>query len=91
MGNISQRIGKESSNEHIREVIQADKDSLEAFERFQSHPAANGMRLNNTPAVLGPWLKMDSSKERFFGRFSKRANKLLIRDYRKPFVVPQQV
>ncbi len=91
MGNISHRLGKESSNEQIREVIQADKDSLEAFERFQSHLAANGVRLKNTPAVLGPWLKMDSSKEMFFGRFSKRANRFLTRDYRRPFVVPQQV
>ena len=91
MGNISHRLGKESLNEHIREVIRGDKDSQEAFERFQSHLAANGVRLKNTPAVLGPWLKMDSSKERFFGRFSKRANRLLTRDYRRPFIVPQQV
>jgi len=34
---------------------------------------------------------MDSSEERFIGKFSKRANKLLTRDYRKPFVVPEQV
>lgn len=91
MGNISYRIGAESSNEQIREVIRGDKDSLEAFERFQDHLAANGVGLKKTPAVLGPWLKMNSRKERFFGKFSKRANKLLTRDYRKPFVVPEQV
>ena len=33
----------------------------------------------------------DEFKERFFGKLSKRANKLLTRDYRKPFVVPKQV
>jgi hypothetical protein len=53
--------------------------------------AANGVSLKKTHAVLGPWLRMDSSKEKFFGRFSERSNQLLMRDYRKPFVVPEQV
>ncbi len=91
MGNISHRIGAESSNEQIKEIIKGDKDSLEAFERFEGHLRANGVSLDKTPAVLGPWLGMDSSKERFFGKFSKRANRLLSRSYRKPFVVPEQV
>jgi len=91
MGNISYRIGKESSNEQIREVIQGDKDSLEAFGRFQAHLSAHGLDLKKTPAVLGPWLKMDSKKEKFFGTFKKRANELLKRDYRKPFVIPRKV
>jgi hypothetical protein len=91
MGNISHRIGTESSNEQIREVIQGDKDSLEAFERFQVHLAANGVSLKKTPAILGPWLRMNSRKERFIGKFSKRANELVARDYRKPFVVPERV
>jgi hypothetical protein len=53
--------------------------------------AVNGVNLKDTPAVLGPWLRMDSTKERFHGKFSRRANKLLTRDYREPFVVPEQV
>lgn len=91
IGNISYRIGTESSSEQIREVIQGDKDSLEAFERFQKHLSANVVSLKNTLAVLGPWLKINSKKERFFSKFSRQANKLLTRDYRKPFIVPEQV
>ena len=91
MGNISHRIGAESSNEQIREVIKGEKDSLETFERFEDHLRANDVDLRKTPSVLGPWLKMDSSKERFYGKFSERANELLARDYRKPFVVPEKV
>jgi hypothetical protein len=91
MGNISYRIGAESSSEQIREIIQGDKESLEAFERFQKHLFINGVSLKNTPAVLGPWLKMNSKKERFFGKFSKQANKLLTRDYREPFIVPEYI
>lgn len=91
MGNISYRIGKESSNEQIREIIQGDKDSLEAFSRFQKHLSANGVSLKETPPVLGPWLRINSKKERFFGKFSRQANKLITRDYRKPFIVPEQI
>jgi len=91
MGNISYRIGAESSSEVIREVIQGEKESLEAFERFQNHLLANKVSLKKTPAVLGPWLKMNYKRERFIGKFSKRANKLLTRNYRKPFVVPEQI
>ena len=91
MGNISYRIGAESSSEQIREVIQGEKESLEAFRRFQNHLFANKVSLKITPPVLGPWLKMNSKRERFFGKFSKRANKLLTRAYRKPFVVPEQI
>ena len=91
MGNISHRIGVESSNEKILEIIKGNKDYLESFERFKNHLFANGVNLRKTPAVLGPWLKMNSSKERFFGMYSKRANDLLTRDYRKPFVVPNNV
>ncbi|MBC8468647.1 MAG: Gfo/Idh/MocA family oxidoreductase [Planctomycetes bacterium] len=91
MGNISYRIGKESSNEQIREIIQGDKDSFEAFLRFQKHLSANCVSLKETPPVLGPWLRINSKKERFFGKFSRQANKLLTRDYRKPFIVPEQI
>lgn len=91
MGNISYRIGTESSSEQIKEVMQSDKDLLESFERFVNHLSANGIRLKKIPSVLGPWLKMNSTKERFFGKFSRQANKLLTRDYRKPFIVPEQV
>jgi len=91
MGNISYRIGNESSNEQIREVIQGDKGSLESFGRLQNHLSANGVNIKKTPAVLGPWLKMNSRKEKFFGKFSRQANKLLSRNYRKPFVVPEKV
>jgi predicted dehydrogenase len=91
MGNISYRIGTDSSSDQIREDIKGNKDSLEAFERFQNHLSANAVSLKKTPAVLGPCLKMDSKKERFFGNFSRQANKLLTRNYRKPFIVPVHV
>jgi len=91
MGNISQRLGKQSPPEQIKEMLVGDTESSEAFGRFQEHLRANGVNLTNTPAVLGPWLTMDSKKEKFIGRFAKQANLFLIRNYRKPFVVPERV
>lgn len=91
MGNISHRIGKETSPGAIRERLQGDKEALESFERFQAHLDANEVDLKKTPAVLGPWLTMDSSTERFTGEFAEMANRLVKREYRKPFVIPEVI
>ena len=41
--------------------------------------------------LLGPWLKLDPKTERFTGPFAKEANEMVTRNYREPFVVPDQV
>ncbi|MHC4618114.1 MAG: Gfo/Idh/MocA family oxidoreductase [Planctomycetota bacterium] len=92
MANISYRLGWEPSPEKVREKIQSNKQALETFERIRTHLAANDVDLGKTPAILGPWLKMDNRKERFVGDFPTRwANELLRPDYREPFVVPEHV
>ena len=91
IANISHRLGKQSPPGHIKEVIQSNHDMSETFGRFGEHLRANGADLEKTPAVLGPWLTMDSSKERFVGDFANQANQLLSRNYREPFVVPEKV
>lgn len=91
MANISYRLGKAKSPGEIRERIQGKKELSNAHERFVEHLAANGIALDKTPAVLGPWLTMDSEKERFVGDLSDEANRLVTRDYRQPFVVPEKV
>ncbi len=87
MGNISHRIGTDTAPGEIRERLRGDKDALEAFGRFQAHLAKNEVDLATTPAILGPWLTMDSATERFTGAFAERANEFLKRTYRKPFVI----
>ena len=39
----------------------------------------------------GPTLSFDPKSERFIGERADEANKLISRDYRKPFVVPETV
>ncbi len=89
MGNISHVLGRTAPPGEIREQIKGNKEASASFERFQEHLAANGVDLAKTPATIGPWLKMNPSTERFTG--NDKANALLTRDYRAPFVVPKKV
>lgn len=89
--NISYRIGQETPSGRIREIVRADKNFADAYDRFAAHLAAHEIDLDKHPAILGPWLKMDTKQEKFVGAFSDRANQLRTRDYRPPFVVPEKV
>ncbi len=91
IANISYRLGKETPSELINELFQQDKQASEAYERIQNHLEANEVDLLKTPVTLGPWLEIDSKKEKFKGEFGKAANKYVSRKYRKPFVVPKKV
>jgi predicted dehydrogenase len=88
-GNISYRLGQESAPEEIRERIKAEKDIVEAFGRMEEHLAANEVDLKQTRATLGVFLSMNPKTERFTN--NDPANRLLTRDYRKPYVVPEKV
>jgi len=91
MANISYRLGKSAPPGEIRERIRGQRNSLNAYERFQTHLAANGIDLDKTAATLGPLLTLDSNTERFTGEFAMEANQLVTREYRAPFVVPARV
>jgi predicted dehydrogenase len=88
-GNISYRLGRTRPPEQIRYVLHADRDAGETYDRMRQHLSANKVDLHPTPATLGAVLKMDPHTERFIG--NHKANKLLTREYRKPFVVPEEV
>jgi predicted dehydrogenase len=91
IGNISYRLGKETSRDKIMEAIKGNKEMVDSFERFQEHLLANGVDFKTTPRIVGPWLEIDTDNEKFIGDFHEEANKLLRRQYREPFVVPEQV
>ena len=56
---------------------------------MQEHLEANNVDLNKSKLTLGEFLQMDPAREEFLE--NKAANKLLTRDYRKPYVVPAKV
>ena len=89
MGNISYRLGRAASRDEIVKSIRSNKELLDAFESFQEHLLLNVVNVQETPQILGPWLTIDSDKERFVGKFGDQANRYLSRNYRKPFVVPE--
>lgn len=91
MGNISYRLGKETSRHEVMEVIKGNKEMIDTFERFQEHLLVNAVNVTETPRILGPWLEIDPYSEKFVGEFNEQANELVSREYREPFVVPDQV
>jgi predicted dehydrogenase len=88
LGNISTRLGEETplSKEDPFGPYEAGN---EAFVRMREHLKANGVDLAKTMMSLGPVLSFDSATEKFVGH--EKANAMLTREYRKPFVVPENV
>jgi len=87
--NISYRLGKETGQGEIREALKSNSAALETLSRFEEHLAANNVKLDMTRATLGAFLEMDGKAEKF--KSNPKANALLTREYRKPFVVPGTV
>lgn len=88
-GNISHQLGKEQSVGAIREQIREHASLEEAYDRMVEHLQANEVDLDADRITLGVGLRMDPSSERFRG--NREANRLLTREYRAPFVVPEVV
>jgi predicted dehydrogenase len=88
-GNISYRLGRKQKQDEIREAIKSSHPLLESAERMFAHLKANEVDLDTTQAALGVALVMDPKSERFIG--NDKANEMLTREYRKPYVVPEKV
>jgi hypothetical protein len=88
-GNISYRLGQKHSADEIREQIKADKLATESFGRMVEHLERNKVDLKAKDLALGPVLMMDPKTERFTN--NPEANKMLTRNYRAPYIIPDQV
>ena len=88
-GNISVRLGKKLGPDAIREKLQGNAEALDSFDRLAEHLAANNVDLKSEQLALGEFLKMDPKTEKFIGNGD--ADKLLTREYRAPFVVPEKI
>jgi hypothetical protein len=89
MANISHRLGQLRAPQEIQEIAKTNADISDAFERCRAYLRDNGVDLQTSQAVAGPWVTLDAEQERFVGEFAEGANKLARREYRKPFVVPE--
>jgi predicted dehydrogenase len=88
-GNISYRLGKKAEPGAIKEKIKGMKGIEETFGRMEEHLAKNNVDITKDQLTLGVVLNMDPKVERFVG--NQDADKLLRREYRAPYVIPDQI
>ncbi|MGL4465406.1 MAG: Gfo/Idh/MocA family protein [Planctomycetia bacterium] len=87
LGNISYRLGEAGAWTAGVERLAGDDVALETLERTKAHLAKNGVDLDKTPVRIGARLAFDPKSETFVD--DSRANAMLTREYRKPYVVPE--
>jgi predicted dehydrogenase len=88
-GNISHRLGTKLSPPELLDAVKGNSDLAESLGRAEAHLGANLVDLYQAPLVMGAALKINPRKERFTN--NDGANRLLAREYRAPFVVPEKV
>jgi hypothetical protein len=90
LGNISYRLGKQvNATEGLEKLktIKAADNVQDTFERFQSHLAENQVDLSKSTFSLGEVLNLDTKNESFVN--NPKADAMLTREYRPPYVVPK--
>ena len=88
-GNISYRLGAKKSPDEIKQALKDNAGMAEAFARMASHLDKNGVDISKDKVTLGVPLKMNPTTEKFIG--NKAADALLTRNYRAPYIVPENV
>lgn len=90
LANISYRLGQDVPFGSVESVIRDRAVLLESFERMREHlGSTNGLKLEELVCRVGEPLTFEPKSERFVD--NDKANELLSRRYRAPFVVPDQV
>ena len=90
LGNLSYRLGKDVSFHRDAKPFGDDADAQAAFDDMKEHlQQAAGIKLEGAVYRLGRKLAFDAEADRFVD--DAEANELLTRDYRAPFVVPEEV
>lgn len=88
VGNISHRLGHAAPPEKTKDMVKSSWVLSDAYGRMLEHLGNNNVDVRATPLTLGVPLLVDTKRERFTGPDAVRANAMLSREYRKPFVVP---
>jgi len=89
LGNISYRTGGFHAMYKVRPFPDRE-DATDAYDRFKEHMIAGGVQQpGDTQVTVGKTLAVDPKTETIPG--DPEASKLLTREYRKPYVVPDEV
>jgi predicted dehydrogenase len=91
LANISYRLGQQGTYDKARGTIGDNKEVVASLERIRDNSKAVGVPIDKTVYTIGPVLTFDPASEKFTGERAEEANKLLTRNYRAPFIVPESV
>jgi len=94
LANISYRLGEDVPFNKKSKAFGDNKDAYETFERMQEHLKKSGVALEGLKYRVGKKLLFDPATAKFKGNgllLNRKANAMLTRNYRKPFVVPEKV
>ena len=90
LGNISYRLGEQTPGTTRPDVLDKHEEVAKSWETItQTVKGTLGLDLSKSTYCLGPKLEFDPQREKFVN--NPKANELLTRPYRKPFVVPEKV
>jgi len=91
-GNISYRVGRGMDRDAVKQSF-GSGPGRDATERMLTHLEKNEVDVAASLVTVGPMLNFDPESERFVGNAEGEdvANRLLTREYREPFVVPENV
>jgi predicted dehydrogenase len=89
LANISYQLGANAAFEPRTRAFGDNRDALEAVERMEAHLTGRDLRLSDMLLKVGPLLQIQARTENFNGNTA--ANRLLTRQYREGFVVPDRV
>ncbi len=92
LGNLSYRLGADYSREQAEASVKGFEPWHDVIGDFHEHLTANEIDSKNGKIMLGADLTIDPKKETFTGdSATPEALALLTREYRKGFVVPENV
>lgn len=90
LANVSYRLGEKVPFNPKTKALGDDKEAYETLERMEQHLANDAkLQLDGLQYQLGRKLTVDAASERFTG--DEQANKMLFREYRKGFEVPERI
>jgi hypothetical protein len=89
LANISYQMGTNVAFNPRTRAFGDNRDAVETLERMEAHLTERGVRLADVQLKVGPRLEIQARTEDFNGNAA--ANRLLTRQYREGFVVPDRV
>ncbi len=89
LGNVSYMRGEAAGPAKLSKIASKLRNAGDTADRFLDHLAKNGVDPEIDQPIVGQWLEIDPDSETIEG--DEQANRMLTREYREPFVVPEVV